>query len=87
LFGSRSAITTGVLYVATLILATQRREEKLSSQREQLLLELAIANDQNSRIGRVLITRGWDAVDAAISTLFGPSELNSFRVWTDEVVE
>src|SRR5208283_664073 len=39
------------------------------------------------RIGRVLIARGRDAADTAISTLFGPSELNSFRVWTDEVVE
>ena len=38
------------------------------------------------RIGRILIARGRDAADTAISTLFGPSELNSFRVWTDEVV-
>jgi uncharacterized membrane protein len=44
----QDAITTGALYVATLILTTQRREEKLSSQREQLLLELAIVNDQKS---------------------------------------
>ena len=44
----QDAITTAALYVATLILTTQRREEKLSSQREQLLLELAIANDQKS---------------------------------------
>jgi uncharacterized membrane protein len=44
----QDAITTGAPYVATLILTTQRREEKLSSQREQLLLELAIANDQKS---------------------------------------
>jgi uncharacterized membrane protein len=44
----QDVITTGALYVATLILTTQRREEKLSSQREQLLLELAIANDQKS---------------------------------------
>jgi uncharacterized membrane protein len=42
----QDAITTGALYVATLILTTQRREEKLSSQREQLLLEMAISNDQ-----------------------------------------
>jgi uncharacterized membrane protein len=44
----QDAITTGALYVATLILTTQRREEKLSSQHEQLLLELAIANDEKS---------------------------------------
>ena len=44
----QDAITTGALYIATLILTTQRREEELSSQREQLLLELAIANDQKS---------------------------------------
>jgi uncharacterized membrane protein len=44
----QGAITTGALYVAILILTTQRREEQLSSQREQLLLELAILNDQKS---------------------------------------
>jgi uncharacterized membrane protein len=44
----QGALTTGALYVATLILTTQRREEKLSSQREQLLLELAILNDKKS---------------------------------------
>lgn len=37
------------------------------------------------RIGRVLIARGRDAADVAISTSFGPNELKSFRVWTDEV--
>ena len=37
------------------------------------------------RIGRVLIARGRDAADVAISTSFGPSTLESFRVWTDEV--
>jgi uncharacterized membrane protein len=44
----QGALTTGALYVATLILTTQRREEKLSGQRGQLLLELAILNDQKS---------------------------------------
>jgi uncharacterized membrane protein len=44
----QGSLTTGALYVATLILTTQRREEKLSSQRGQLLLELAILNDQKS---------------------------------------
>ncbi len=37
------------------------------------------------RIGRVLIARGRDASDVAISTAFGPTTLTSFRVWTDEV--
>ena len=37
------------------------------------------------RIGRVLIARGRDASDVAISTTFGPNALTSFKVWTDEV--
>lgn len=37
------------------------------------------------RIGRLMIARGRDAGDVAISTAFGPSTLQSFRVWTDEV--
>jgi uncharacterized membrane protein len=44
----QGAVTTGGLYVAILILTTQRREEKLSSQRGQLMLQLAILNDQKS---------------------------------------
>ena len=38
------------------------------------------------RIGRVLIARGRDAADVAIATTFGPTTLESFRVWTDEIV-
>jgi transglutaminase-like putative cysteine protease len=38
------------------------------------------------RIGRVLIARGRDAADVAISTSFGESVLEAFRVWTDEIV-
>jgi transglutaminase-like putative cysteine protease len=37
------------------------------------------------RRGRVLIARGRDAADVAISTTFGPNTLEGFRVWTDEV--
>jgi transglutaminase-like putative cysteine protease len=37
------------------------------------------------RIGRLLIARGQDAADTAISTSFGPSTLKLFRVWTDEI--
>jgi transglutaminase-like putative cysteine protease len=39
------------------------------------------------RIGRVLIARGRDAADVAIATTFGPNELESFKIWTDEVAE
>jgi transglutaminase-like putative cysteine protease len=37
------------------------------------------------RIGRVLLARGRDAVDVAISTTFGPNTLSSFTVICDEV--
>ncbi len=39
------------------------------------------------RIGRLLIARGRDAADVAISTAFGPNLLRVFNVWTDEVKE
>jgi len=39
------------------------------------------------RIGRVLIGRGRDAADVAISTTFGPNLLQSFRVWTEAVAD
>ena len=38
------------------------------------------------RIGRVLMARGRDAVDVALTTSFGPCQLEKFTVWTDEVV-
>jgi transglutaminase-like putative cysteine protease len=38
------------------------------------------------RIGRVLMARGRDAADVAISMTFGPCFLQSFRVWTDELI-
>jgi transglutaminase-like putative cysteine protease len=37
------------------------------------------------RIGRILMARGRDAADAALSTTFGVSKLESFKVWTHEV--
>ena len=43
------------------------------------------ARNNTPRIGRVLIARGRDAADVAISTTFGPNTLDSFKVWTDEV--
>ena len=39
------------------------------------------------RIGRLMIARGRDAADVAISTAFGPACLQVFRVWTDEISE
>jgi transglutaminase-like putative cysteine protease len=43
------------------------------------------ARHNTPRIGRVLIARGRDAADVAMSNSFGPASLTSFRVWTDEV--
>jgi transglutaminase-like putative cysteine protease len=43
------------------------------------------ARNNTPRIGRVLMARGRDAADVALSTTFGPNVLESFRVWTDEV--
>lgn len=37
------------------------------------------------RIGRILMARGRDAADVAITTTFGASELVKFQVFTDEV--
>ena len=41
--------------------------------------------NNNPRQGRVLIARGRDAADVAITTTFGPNVLKTFRVWTDEI--
>jgi transglutaminase-like putative cysteine protease len=43
------------------------------------------ARNNMPRIGRVLIARGRDACDVALSSTFGPNTLESFRVWTDVV--
>jgi transglutaminase-like putative cysteine protease len=37
------------------------------------------------RIGRIIIARGRDAADVAISTAFGAPYLQSFRVWTEQI--
>ncbi len=37
------------------------------------------------RIGRILMARGRDAVDVALTTAFGAADLRQFTVWTDEV--
>ena len=41
--------------------------------------------NNDERRGRILIGRGRDAVDVAISNTFGPNALVGFKVWTDEV--
>jgi transglutaminase-like putative cysteine protease len=43
------------------------------------------ARNNTPRIGRVLIARGRDAADVAISNAFGVNTLASFKVWTDEL--
>ena len=37
------------------------------------------------RIGRILMARGRDATDVAISNAFGPNTLVGFKVWVDEI--
>ena len=37
------------------------------------------------RIGRVVIGRGRDAIDVALVTQYGPSQLSTMTVWSDEV--
>lgn len=44
------------------------------------------ARNNKPCIGRVLIARGRDAADVAISNTFGVNTLKSFKVWADEVV-
>ena len=43
------------------------------------------ARHNQPRIGRVVMARGRDAVDVALTTSFGAAALTSFRVWTDEL--
>jgi transglutaminase-like putative cysteine protease len=43
------------------------------------------ARHNTPRIGRVLMARGRDAADVAISTTFGPNTLAGFRVWSDKI--
>jgi transglutaminase-like putative cysteine protease len=43
------------------------------------------ARNNIPRIGRVLMARGRDAADVALTTTFGSAILVSFKVWTDEV--
>ena len=43
------------------------------------------ARHNTPRIGRILMARGRDATDVAITTSFGPNTLAGFKVHTDEV--
>ena len=43
------------------------------------------ARHNTPRIGRILMARGRDATEAAISTAFGAAELVRFEVMTDEL--
>ena len=43
------------------------------------------ARHNRPRIGRVLMARGRDAVDVALTTSFGAASLHQFSVWTDEL--
>jgi transglutaminase-like putative cysteine protease len=45
------------------------------------------ARHNQPRIGRIVIARGRDAADVAITTTFGWHRLKNFTVWTDEVTE
>jgi len=45
------------------------------------------ARHNKPRIGRIVMARGRDATDVAISTSFGPTTLAGFKVVTDEVPE
>jgi transglutaminase-like putative cysteine protease len=45
------------------------------------------ARNNAPRIGRVLMARGRDAADVALTTTFGVNKLDSFRVWAYEVSE
>jgi transglutaminase-like putative cysteine protease len=43
------------------------------------------ARNNVPRIGRILMARGRDAADVALTTTFGLNQLRSFQVWTDGV--
>jgi len=43
------------------------------------------ARHNRPRIGRILMARGRDATDTALTTAFGPAKLTSFQVHTEEV--
>ncbi len=44
------------------------------------------ARNNTPRMGRVLMARGRDACDVALTSTFGPNTLDRFTVWADEVL-
>jgi transglutaminase-like putative cysteine protease len=44
------------------------------------------ARHNTPRIGRILVARGRDAADVALTTSFGPTTLAGFKVVSDEIV-
>jgi len=45
------------------------------------------ARHNHPRIGRIVVARGRDAADVAISTAFGPTQLARFSVTTKEIAD
>jgi transglutaminase-like putative cysteine protease len=45
------------------------------------------ARNNIPRIGRVLMARGRDAADAALTTTFGVNQLETFTVWTHQITK
>jgi transglutaminase-like putative cysteine protease len=43
------------------------------------------ARHNTPRIGRIVMARGRDAVDIALTTSFGHFNLEKFTVWTNEI--
>ena len=43
------------------------------------------ARNNVPRIGRIMMARGRDAADVAMTTTFGVNQLVSFKVWSDEI--
>lgn len=45
------------------------------------------ARNNQPRVGRILMARGRDAADVALTTTFGRHVLENFTIWTDEISE
>jgi transglutaminase-like putative cysteine protease len=43
------------------------------------------ARHNTPRVGRILMARGRDATDVALTTSFGAANLVGFKVWADEI--
>jgi uncharacterized membrane protein len=83
----QAAASTGALLVAALILTTQRREDQLANHRSQLILELAILNDQKTSKVIELLEEGRrdnpalsDRVDDVADAMSTPSDTRAVLV-------